>query len=205
MRQLILFISLFILAGLTHAQSTAESNIEVRLIQYRVYITNNPDYLNQEASATTIYDELMNKFYVDKMGGPEYDEFIDLAFQHIIDDSIKVYSNFEYSINGDTPIFTHLMEIQEILSENSSADTVMVQSPYPPYDYEYQIYYRPFDPKTIVAIDFMERWIINKKTYQLQKQVIAYAPVVVIMDPMTWQLRGYKNIFWIVLNPEKKL
>lgn len=173
-----------------------------QFITYKVNIKLDKDITPAAFTDTeTIYDEMNNSWYVDKLPPAGYHKFVSKIHQDAMSGKITVYDPYFYDVEGETPHFNKI-PIEEVRSIGIYTDTIRVIKPSytPPYDTiaETWISMNEFNISTIVQIEFMEKWTINPENNHIAKEIIAYAPICKRHDFTTSEYRGLTRMYWIL-------
>lgn len=191
----ILFSIVVLLSSTLNAQ---KGNINVELISYRVpiaysiYGTEDPSSLDPYS----VYQEMFSNWYREKFDPSTYNLFVHQVYDAATTGKITVYDPYLLEIKGSKVSFT-AMQVNDVKNIGSFTDTVMIQDPYPPYEMHDTVFTAVFDVYNILAIDFLETWMINSGTLKMTKKVIAFAPVMAVYDRNTGVLKGMAPMFWV--------
>lgn len=183
---------------LSFISTLVAQNVNIELISYRVPIKYSLDAQvdPDKVSSDEVYTELFEQWYRNKIGPVEYDLFIHGVYEAATTGKIKVYDPFQTEVKGTKVSFTS-MSAEYVKSIGSAHDTTQIAYPYPPYDLHDTVFVAEFDINTIVAIDFLEVWTINTKTFDMKKKIIAFAPVMACYSRYNGIFEGMLPMFWV--------
>ncbi|MFZ4399623.1 MAG: hypothetical protein ACOYO1_06295 [Bacteroidales bacterium] len=157
MKRLLYFIAFGIVFSLTiscHKDKSKYEQLVTEKIQYDVSIKNNDCDID---------------WWIQNIEGPQRDKFINLLFNAVEDNKIKIY-NMNQQIVSLENIVSNLFTFDTIhLQKNGKnkqiIDTVFVSS--------------SFNFKNVTKIRFDEKWKFNTKTLLLSKEIKGFCPILV--------------------------
>lgn len=136
-------------------------------------------------------------WWVQNIERPERVSFIKMLLFAAYSGKIKAYDAY----------FNTPLTVKQLKSIGNSVDSVTLQRPYPPYEYYDTIVKRQLDINQITRIRFLEKWYINKKTFEINKKIIGIAPIIKNYNTQG-NFRGYMPLFWLYFDnkyPKKLL
>lgn len=93
--------------------------------------------------------------------------------------------------------FMLAMTHEEALKIGAKEDTVWVPEPEPPYNLKPAYVKEELDPSTVLFYRIREQWVFDKQRSTLRYFPEAICPVRQVIDPVSGELRGYQDMFWI--------
>lgn len=138
------------------------------------------------------YDVLINNTEPDmdwwnqNIEGPKRDKFINLIFEAIKNDKLKIFNLNEESTNLES-VLSNLFAFdtirnQKIGKNNQITDSVFITN--------------SFSQEKINQIRFKEKWYFNENTLEIVKKVDAFCPVMLIDNPEKENKLSFP-LFWI--------
>jgi hypothetical protein len=140
-------------------------------IQYDVFIKNT--------------DTTTNDWWINNIEASKRKTFIDMLVSAAYSKKIKTYDYF------NTQLF-----LKDVNSIFTYTDSITLQKTKPPYEYYDTVIVQQINTKDIIRIKFIEKWYINEKTLEIEKDILGIAPAIIIYNN-DGGLRGYKPLFWL--------
>ncbi len=161
--------------------SKNKKTLVTKRIQYNVFIKN--------------IDTITNDWWVNNIEASKRKTFIDMLISAAYSKKIKTYDYFntQLSLKDVNSIFTH-------------TDSITLQKIKPPYEYYDTVIVQQINTEDIIRIKFIEKWYINEKTLEIEKDILGISPAIIIYND-DGGLRGYKPLFWLYFDkkyPVKK-
>ncbi|PLW95503.1 MAG: hypothetical protein C0593_13950 [Marinilabiliales bacterium] len=141
-------------------------------IQYDVSIKNgNPDI----------------DWWIDNIEGSYRDKLVSMLLTNALNGEIDVYDYFTNNKLTDN----------ELAYIRGRTDTILLQSPDPPYNDTTMIIEQKLEYNDITRVRFLEEWTYDGNDIRtMEKNIIAIAPLLENYDE-NGNFRGYQPLFWI--------
>ena len=141
-------------------------------IQYDVSIKNgNPDI----------------DWWIDNIEGSYRDKLVSMLLTNALNGEIDVYDYFTNNKLTDN----------ELAYIRGRSDTILLQSPDPPYNDTTMIVEQKLEYNDITRVRFLEEWTYDGNDVRtMEKNIIAIAPLLENYDE-NGNFRGYQPLFWI--------
>jgi len=141
-------------------------------IQYDVSIKNgNPDI----------------DWWIDNIEGSYRDKLVSMLLTNALNGEIDVYDYFTNNKLTDN----------ELAYIRGRTDTILLQSPDPPYNDTTMIVEQKLEYNDITRVRFLEEWTYDGNDVRtMEKNIIAIAPLLENYDE-NGNFRGYQPLFWI--------
>ena len=140
-------------------------------IQYNVFIKN--------------LDTTTNDWWINNIPSSKRKAFVDTLISAVLSQRIKAYdySNDQLSLKDVNNILTLM------------TDSITLQSTKPPYECYDTVIVQQINTKDIIRVKFVEKWYIDKKTLEIEKDVLGIA--LSFPSYNDGRLMGYRVLFWI--------
>lgn len=103
--------------------------------------------------------------------------YMESLINAVLDQNVKICGITDFSDYYDFTIDSIIpLTDSEIKSVAGSTDTITVTKPNPPYDMFDTVIYKVMEIKNLSMLRFYEKWLIDPKTMELQKEVMALSP-----------------------------
>ena len=134
-----------------------------------------------------------------KSGNPDIDWWIDNIEGSYRDKLVSML--LTNALNGEIDVYDYFTNNK--LTDNESAyirgrtDTILLQSPDPPYNDTTMIVEQKLEYNDITRVRFLEEWSYDGNDVRtMEKNIIAIAPLLENYDE-NGNFRGYQPLFWI--------
>ncbi len=125
-------------------------------------------------------------WWVQNIEGRDREIFINTLIEGAANGKIKAYDAFSFS----------LITPEAVSKIFHRTDTISLFQKYPPYEAYDSVVKKTLSMQEITRMRFLEEWLQNKKTLEIQKNVIGYCPMMQSFD-QEGNLRGYMPLFWV--------
>ncbi|MFT4524234.1 MAG: hypothetical protein ACI85F_000375 [Bacteroidia bacterium] len=152
-----------------------------------------PEANQGDWSKTIMYNVDKNTAYFDDLNDEDFSEFTAMGeqiIQDVLDGKLKAYDAFEPDVE---------LSMVQINAELFSIDTLFIENP-ETYEHEPVAIENDFT-KGVVAFKFKEQWNYDAATGMIDKKVIAVAPKKAVLSPTSGEVRGFRSLFWVKLQP----